>query len=172
MPDPLQNALVTLGAPGASRERSEKIRMSMQNRALRGKGLGRPPYGYRNGEDGTLEIVKDESPVVELIFRLYIRDRMGMRLIVQHLNERGITTRRGGNWNVVSIRDILKNTVYIGTYTRFGLRQPGNHEPIIPRDVFREAQDIVRERRPLGRVSRLSRTSCPASPSASPAATR
>ena len=154
MPDPLQNALVTLGAPGASRERSEKIRMSMQNRALRGKGLGRPPYGYHNGEDGTLEIVKDESPVVELIFRLYTRDRMGMRLIVQHLNERGITTRRGGNWNVVSIRDILKNTVYIGTYTRFGLRLPGSHEAIIPRDVFREAQDIVRERRPLGRVSR------------------
>ena len=154
MPDPLQNALVTLGAPRASRERSEKIRMSMQNRALRGKGLGRPPYGYRNGEDGSLEIVKDEAPVVELIFRLYTRDRMGMRLIVQHLNERGITTRRGGNWNVVSIRDILKNTVYIGTYTRFGLRLPGSHEAIIPRDVFREAQDIVRERRPLGRVSR------------------
>ena len=154
MPDPLQNALVTLGAPRASRERSEKIRMSMQNRALSGKGLGRPPYGYRNGEDGTLEIVKEEAPVVELIFRLYTRDRMGMRLIVQHLNEREITTRRGGNWNVVSIRDILKNTVYIGTYTRFGLRLPGSHEPIIPRDVFREAQDIVRERRPLGRVSR------------------
>ena len=154
MPDPLQNALVALGAPRASRARGEKIRMSMQNRALSGKGLGRPPYGYRNGEEGALEIVKEEAPVVELIFRLYTRDRMGMRLIVQHLNERGITTRRGGNWNVVSIRDILKNTVYIGTYTRFGLRLPGSHEPIIPRDVFREAQDIVRERRPLGRVSR------------------
>ena len=126
----------------------------MQNRTLRGKGLGRPPYGYRNGEEGALDVVKEEAPVVELIFRLYTRDRMGMRLIVQHLNERGITTRRGKNWNVVSVRDILKNTVYIGTYTRFGLRMPGSHEPIIPRDVFREAQDIVRERRPLGRVSR------------------
>ena len=154
MPDPLQNALVALGPAGASRTRSEKIRMSMQNRALSGKGLGRPPFGYRNGEDGTLEIVKDEAPVVELIFRLYTKDRIGMRLIVQRLNERGITTRRGGNWNVVSIRDILKNTVYIGTYTRFGLRLPGSHEAIIPREVFREAQDIVRERRPIGRVSR------------------
>ena len=154
LPDPLQNALFTLGARGASRARSEKIRTSMQNRTLRGKGLGRPPYGYRNGEEGALDVVKEEAPVVELIFRLYTRDRMGMRLIVQHLNERGITTRRGKNWNVVSVRDILKNTVYIGTYTRFGLRMPGSHEAIIPRDVFREAQDIVRERRPLGRVSR------------------
>ena len=154
MPDPLQNALFALKTSGSSRTRNEKIRMSMQNRALRGKGLGRPPYGYRNGEDGTLEIVKEEAAVVELIFRLYTKERMGMRLIVQHLNERGITTRRGGNWNVVSIRDILKNTVYIGTYTRFGLRMTGSHESIIPRDVFREAQDIVKERRPLGRVSR------------------
>ena len=154
MPDPLQNALFTLKPTGSSRTRSDKIRMSMQNRALRGKGLGRPPYGYRNGEDGALEIVKEEASVVELIFRLYTKDQMGMRLIVQHLNERGITTRRGGNWNVVSIRDILKNTVYIGTYMRFGLRMPGSHESIIPRDVFREAQDIVRARRPLGRVSR------------------
>lgn len=154
MPDPLQNALVALGGGGSSRTRGQKIRMSMQRRALRGKGLGRPPYGYRNGEDGALEVVREEAAVVELVFRLYTKDRMGMRLIVQHLNERGITTRRGKNWNVVSARDILKNTVYIGTYTRFGLRQPGNHEPIIPREVFREAQDIVRERRPLGRVSR------------------
>ena len=154
MPDPLQNALVELGPSGSSKSRSEKIRRSMQARALRGKGLGRPPYGYRNGEEGTLEVVKDEAAIVELIFRLYTKDGMGMRLIVQHLNERGITTRRGGNWNVVSIRDILKNTVYIGTYTRFGLRLPGTHEAIIPRQTFRDAQDIVRERRPLGRVSR------------------
>ena len=154
LPDPLQNALIALGPSGASRTRGEKIRMSMQNRALSGKGLGRPPFGYRNGEDGALEIVKDEAPVVELIFKLYTKDGMGMRLIVQHLNERGITTRRGGNWNVVSVRDILKNTVYIGTYTRFGLRQPGSHEAIVPREIFREAQDIVRARRPIGRVSR------------------
>ncbi len=154
MPDPLQNALVELAATGSSKSRSEKIRRALQTRALKGKGMGRPPYGYRNGEDSVLELVKDEAAVVELIFRLYTKDRMGMRLIVQHLNERGITTRRGRNWNVVSIRDILKNTVYIGTYTRFGLRLPRTHEAIIPRDVFRAAQDIVRERRPLGRVSR------------------
>ena len=154
LPDPLQNALAEMEQVGSAKSRVEKIRRSMQSKALRGKGLGRPPYGYRNGEDGALEVVKEEAPVVELIFKLYTKDDMGMRLIVQHLNERGIKTRRGGNWNVVSIRDILKNSVYIGTYTGFGLRLPGTHAPIIPRDVFRAAQDIVRSRRPLGRVSK------------------
>ena len=154
LPDPLQNALSALGAPGVSKTRSGKIRESMQERALWGKALGRPPFGYRNGEDGKLEVVKDEAAVVELIFRLYTKDDMGMRLIVQHLNERGIATRRGGRWSVVSVRDILKNPVYIGTYTRFGLRLPGAHEAIVERSTFRAARDIARERRPRVRPAR------------------
>ena len=148
LPDPLQNALSVLGVSGVSKTRSGKIRESMQERALWGKALGRPPFGYRNGEDGKLQVVKDEAAVVELIFRLYTEDDMGMRLIVQHLNERGIATRRGGRWSVVSVRDILKNPAYIGTYTRFGLRLPGAHEAIIERSTFRAARDIASERRP------------------------
>jgi len=153
-PAPLQNAFHVLGVTGISKTRSAKIKESMQARALKGQGLGRPPYGYRNGDSGTLEIVKDESAVIELIFRLYTKENMGLRLIVQHLNERDIQTRRGGKWNVVGIRDILKNPVYMGTYTRFGLRLPRSHEPTIPPATFREAQDITRSRRPVGRVSR------------------
>lgn len=148
LPDPLQNALRVLGVSGISKTRSGKIRESMQERALWGKALGRPPFGYRNGEDGKLAVVKDEAAVVELIFRLYTKDDKGMRLIVQHLNERGIATRQGGRWSVVSVRDILKNPVYIGTYTRFGLRLPGAHEAIIERSTFRAARDIASERRP------------------------
>jgi len=153
-PDPLQNAFHVLGVTGISKTRSARIKESMQARAMKGQGLGRPPFGYRNGDDGTLEIVKDEAPVVELVFRLYTDEAIGMRLIVQHLNERDIRTRRGGRWNVVSIRDVLRNPVYMGTYTRFGLRLPRNHEPIIPPKVFRAAQDTVRARRPVGRVPR------------------
>ena len=153
-PDPLQNAFHVLGVTGISKTRSARIKESMQARAMKGQGLGRPPFGYRNGDDGTLEIVRDEAPVVELIYRLYTNEAIGMRLIVQHLNERDIQTRRGGRWNVVSIRDVLRNPVYMGTYTRFGLRLPGTHEPIIPPQVFRTAQDTARARRPVGRVPR------------------
>lgn len=152
-PDPLQSAFHILGVTGISKTRSAKIKESMQARALKGKGLGRPPFGYRNGEGGSLEIVKDEAPVVELIFRLYIKDGLGLRLIVQQLNDRGIKTRRGGNWNVVSIRDMLRNPVYMGTYSRFGLRLPKAHEPIIPPEQYRQAQDTTRSRKPVGRIS-------------------
>ena len=152
-PDPLQNAFNTLGVKGVSRTRSNSIRESMRERALKGQSLGKPPHGYRNGRTGTLEVDRGEAPVVELIFRLYTKDGLGLRLCAQHLNERGIPTRRGGKWNIVTIRDILKNPTYMGTYTRFGLRLPRAHEPIIPPDVFRAAQAVTTSRRPVGRVS-------------------
>lgn len=161
-PDPIQNALQTLGVKGVSRTRSRRIKESMGARALSGQALGRPPYGYRIGPTGNLKVVRgqevdeeqDEASVVELIYRLYTSDGLGLRLIVKHLNEREILTRRGGNWNVVSIRDILKNPVYTGTYTRLGMRRSNVHEAIISGELFRKAQDQTMERRPLGRVVR------------------
>ena len=154
MPDPLQSALTILGVSDVSRERSSRIRQSMQSRAIMGKALGRAAYGYRNGEDGTLVAIEDEAEVVRLIFELYTKERMGMRRIVQHLNDRDMRTRRGGRWSVVTIHDILKNPVYIGTYMRFGLRLPRAHEAIISPETYRAARDIVRERRPRERMSR------------------
>ena len=152
LPDPLQNAFRIFGVKGVSRTRSASVRESMRTRALNGQALGRPPYGYRVGSGGALEVVKDEAVVVELMYRLYSKDGLGLRLIVQHLNERGISTRRNGRWNMTTVRDILKNSAYIGTYARFGMIVPRVHEPIIPRDVFRAAQDQTAARRPSGRV--------------------
>ena len=151
-PDPLQNGFQTLGVKGVSPTRSSRIKESMSSRALRGQALGRPPYGYRIGPDGALSVVGDEAPVVELIYRLYTKDGLGLRLIARELNGRGIATRRGGRWNVVSIRDILKNIAYIGTYSRLGMRRPNVHEAIIEPEVFRAAQTRTKERRPMGRV--------------------
>jgi DNA invertase Pin-like site-specific DNA recombinase len=148
IPDPLQSALTILGVSGESRDRVSKIRAAMQNRAVMGKAMGRAAYGYRNGDDGTLVVVEDEAEVVRLIFNLYTEERLGIRRIVQRLNGRDIRTRRGGRWSVVTIHDILKNPVYIGTYMRFGLRLPRAHEAIVNSDTYRAARDIVRERRP------------------------
>ena len=152
MPDPLQNAFQTLAVKGVSRTRSSTIRASMRRRAMQGQGLGKPPYGYRIGTKGALEVVPEEVPVVELIFRLRTSEELGVRLIARELNDRGIPTRRGGKWNMSTIRDILRNSTYIGTYHRFGMRVPNSHEAIIDAAVFRAAQEVTRARRPIGRV--------------------
>ena len=151
LPDPLQNALDSLGPSGVSRERSERIKDSMRQRAMLGKGLGKPPFGYRNGDDGTLEVVEEEAETVRQIYEMYVREGLGLRLIAQRLNELDIKTRRGGRWNMVTIRDILRNPTYTGTYHRFGLRLPKVHEAIVSPMTYRMAQDQTKARRPSSR---------------------
>ena len=152
LPDPLQNSFQRLGIRGVSLTHSDRVSVSMRSRALLGQSLGRPPYGYRNGEHGTLEVVPEESAVVELIYRLYTEQGLGLRLVVRHLNEREIPTRRGGRWNMVTIRDLLRNPTYMGTYTRFGMRRLKSHQAIIPPKSFRATQDATRARRPFARA--------------------
>ena len=107
----------------------------------------RQPYGYQISNEGTFLIDQEEAKIVHKIFNLYTETNLGLRKIVEQLNNDGIKTRRGNTWNIVSIRDILRNTFYIGTYTRFGLRLTKNHEPIIETELFRDVQDKTRERR-------------------------
>ena len=151
LPDPLQGLYRILSSTGPGAERRQRIREAMQYKALRGEGLGRPPYGYRIGKEGRLEEVPQEAELVRLMFRLYLEDGMGVRGMARYLNQRGYRTRRGRNWSMVTLRDILRNRAYIGTYNRFGLRLPRNHPPLIPPEAFRRAQDLMQSRSPLRR---------------------
>ena len=150
MPDPLQQALRHWRKGGS---RGERIRSAMMAKALRGEGLGKPPYGYAVGSDGRLEVVPEESEAVSLIFRMYKRSGVGMRRIVRSLNEKEVPTRGGRGWSIVTVRDVLRNRTYLGTYTRFGLRVPANHPAIIDREDFRLAQEKMERGRTRRRAS-------------------
>ena len=146
-PDPLQNALRTSNAAAIRRE---KIKQGMKAKAAKGLGLGKPPFGYRIGVDGTFRLVPDQAKVVELIYKRYLSsENEGVRTIASALNNEGFRTRTGNRWSMVTIRDILRNTAYIGTYRRFGLRIPGSYQPIVTPEEFRQVQD---------KMQRLSRT--------------
>jgi site-specific DNA recombinase len=145
--DPV-NDMVRSWQDDPSRENlGERVRAAMRRKAVRGEVLGRPPYGYKVGILRRLELVAEEAVVVRYIFRMYLHEEMGIRLIARRLNAEGLRTRRGGNWSMVSIRDILRNRVYLGTYSRFGVRVPGSHPALITPDDFRAVQDRLSARR-------------------------
>ena len=147
-PDPLQNALKARDAPAGRPSRRELIREGMKAKAAQGLGLGRPPYGYALHIDGVLRPVPAEAEVVRSIFRMYLESDQGVRSIARRLNEAGQRTRRGGRWSMVTMRDILRNSAYIGTYRRFGLRIPGTYEPIVGAAEFHQVQERMRARSP------------------------
>ena len=125
----------------------DRVRAAMRRKAVKGEVLGRPPYGYKVGNRRRLELVPEEAVVIRYIYRLYLQEGLGIRLIARRLNEEGLRTRRGGNWSMVSIRDILRNRVYLGTYSRFGVRVPGSHPPLVSAEDFRLVQDRLNARR-------------------------
>lgn len=120
---------------------SEKVRSAMRRKAVKGEVLGRPPYGYRVGPRRRLELVPEEAVVVRYIFRLYLQEDMGIRKIAGQLNSENISTRRGGRWSMVSVRDILRNRAYLGHYSRFGTTVTGSHPSLVSADDFRRVQD-------------------------------
>lgn len=143
--DPIQSLYQTLTSfgQGSTPTHSQRVRSAMVKKAIRGEGLGKPPYGYRVSQDGKLQEVPDEAQVVRLIYDLYVEQRAGLRSIAHQLNTQRYRTKRGGNWNIVSVRAILRNSAYIGTYRRFGLRIPKNHISIIEPTTYRKVQDIM-----------------------------
>ena len=133
-----------------SERAGERVRAAMRQKAIKGEVLGRPPYGYGVGPKRRLEPIPDEALLVRHMFRLYNQEGLGIRLIARRLNEEGHKTRRGGNWSMVTIRDILRNRAYLGTYSRFGVRVPGSHPAIISPEDYRRAQDRMTRRRTAG----------------------
>ncbi len=132
-------------APGG--HLGKQVREAMRRRAVSGAVLGRPPFGYRVGPDRRLEIVENEAALVRHMFCLCLEENLGVRRIARRLNEEGYRTRRDGNWSMVTIRDILRNRVYVGTYTRFGITVPGSHSPIVTEDQFHAVQTRLQDRR-------------------------
>ena len=171
LPDPLQNGEELLGLRGEPDWLRKRIRNRIREKASRGKVLGRTPYGYRCGADGSLKPVPEEAEVVRQIFKWYVGDAeatdengdqisngLGMRLIAQRLAAENIPTRTGKPWSTATVSIILKNRVYVGTYTRYGFLVSGNHEPIIGRSLFRRAQDELTVKQ---RQRRLSKSEAP-----------
>jgi site-specific DNA recombinase len=144
--DPL-DSIVKSWSNSRSDEVREKVKSALRRKAVRGEVLGRPPYGYHVGPRNRLEVVDEEAVVVRYIFRLYLHEGLGIRLIARRLNEEGLQTRRGRPWSMVSIRDILRNRAYLGTYQRLGVRVPGTHPALVSPDDFRRVQERLSDRR-------------------------
>ncbi|HWO93768.1 MAG TPA: recombinase family protein, partial [Dehalococcoidia bacterium] len=83
--DSLAQLLDAWGAAQAREHVGDRVREAMRRKAVRGEVLGRPPYGYRVGLRRKLELVPEEAAIVRYVFRLYLHEGLGIRLIVQRM---------------------------------------------------------------------------------------
>lgn len=74
------------------------------------------PYGYdkvKEGKSYTL-VPNAEADTVRLIYELWTKDGIGTTTIANRLNALHIKPRKSELWSSASIRDMLRNPVYIG----------------------------------------------------------
>lgn len=127
----------------------ERIRDKIAASKRKGIRVGGPvPLGYIT-KDKKLVVHETEAETVALIFRRYLDlgclsslvQDLKARGIVTKLNERSDGSRRGGNgFTKAPLAHLLRNRCYIGELVHKSRYYPGEHQPIIDRDLFEAVQ--------------------------------
>ena len=98
------------------RKLSERLKFGFRQAIKNGHVLGNDKLWGYDKKDCVLTINETEAQVVRRIFDLYANQQMGIRRISQTLLDEGFTSRKGGAFNVLTIRHILCNPKYKGWY--------------------------------------------------------
>ena len=114
--------MITVLSAVAEIERDNILVQTMEGRKQKARdgkwNGGFAPYGYKL-VDGELEVAEDEKALIQEIFKLYVKDRLGVNGVTRRLNEKGITKKKRHNSNQEHIsfsfvRGVLDNPVYAG----------------------------------------------------------
>lgn len=156
-------AVLSAAAQEESHTKSEIMNISIEQRFSRGIFLTPKLLGYDVGEDGNLEINKEEAETVKLCFYLFLNG-FPTSEIAEIMMQLARQTKTGNyKWTVSTVVNLLKNERYCGdvlsrkTFTpnyldhkskknrhdRNQYRQIDHHEAIVQREIYNAAQKML-----------------------------
>ena len=98
-------------------------------------------------------IVPEEGEALREGFELYATGTYVDRQIADLFNARGLHTRKGKLWSKESIRDLLHNDFDHGVIEYRTDLYPGNHPPLITKELFDQALEARRKHRRAPRAN-------------------
>lgn len=120
-----------------SADLSQKVIRGLYNNGLECKSIGgRTAFGYKV-ENANFVIDENKAPIVREIFIRYANGESN-NSIYTDLNERGIKTQLGNEFNKNSLGSILKNPKYIGTYQYKAAKNKKYEEGYEYKDIYAE----------------------------------
>lgn len=117
---------------------SEDIKRGMNDNASKCKVVTRPPFGYKS-VDGYYAVDEDKAPYVKYIFES-VASGASYVSVLDYLNEHGVRTALGNQFNKNSFHRLLANEIYCGVYNHCGNRVEDAVPPIISRELFDKVQ--------------------------------
>lgn len=103
-------------------------------------------FSLTSAKDRHFQVDEDTAPVVREIFEMYANGKTVTEIITM-MNARNIVTSRGSAFNKNSLRKMLQNKRYIGTYTYKGTEIPNGIPRIIDDDLFMQVQEMMKKNR-------------------------
>ena len=157
--------LLAAVAQEESRSISDNMTWSYTKRYEQGRPVFNRLLGYRLDENGNWVIIESEAAIVREAFR-YVLEGIAIPQIARLFMEKGYKKVNGRtDWSGAAVRDIIQNERYPGDalcqkkhtpdyLTHKRIRNHGavrqyivrnHHEPIIDRDTFAKAQEVLRK---------------------------
>jgi len=107
-------------------------------------------YGYDRPNGQKIQtIIENEAQIVREIFDLYANQGANITKIAKQLNLRKVPTKHNNKWTTQGVRNILKNSNYIGEVRHHYLDETrsytadGQHDQIISQELFEKAQHLL-----------------------------
>ena len=147
----LQFHILAMFADWYLRNLSRETKKGKLERVLKGRHNNQPPFGYVATAGGVAEADPRVAPVIPEIFELYASGGYTDARIAKHLNHLGHHTRFGRVWTKDSVRELLQNEFYTGVVKHQGDLYAGEHQAIVPQELFQLVQEIRKQhaRRPV-----------------------
>lgn len=128
---------------------SEEVKKGQKEKLAQGWLPTRPPTGYKTiGEKGHKTNVVDETtaPLIKKMFQLYSTGNYSVVSLEDEMYKLGLRSVKGNKVLQSRIYDLLQDPFYCGKMRWNGEIYPAKHEPLISKDLFEKAQNILKRR--------------------------
>ena len=139
-----------------SRNLANEVTKGLVQKARMGGTIARAPLGYKNVHvtddlgriNRTVELDPERANLITWAFYRYAEGDTTIRLLLDELTDRGLTTRPTPKWpskplGVPGIHKLLRNPYYKGEIRYMGVSYPGLHEPLVDPQTWQQVQDLL-----------------------------
>lgn len=138
---PFGRAMIGILSVFAQLEKDQITERFTMGRIGRGKagyfhGGGNSPTGY-DYLDGMLQVNEYEAMQVREAYDMFLSGK-SINAIYRSLDKKYATA-----WTATKVRNILRNSLYIGKVKFLGVEYDGQHEPLISADAYDETQRLL-----------------------------
>lgn len=132
-----------------SRQISANVKRGNRQKYERGEFVGKAPLGYLNAQVGNsrnIVIDPDKGPFVKRLFEEYATGKYSVMDMSRKADEWGLTSVYKHKLPKSEMYRLLQRTAYYGVYRHNGEYHQGSYVPLISKDLFDRAQEVLKGR--------------------------